>query len=80
VSDTFRQRLIGAQGSANMPVQLLKPDVEHRAVHKTWRPDPIMLWSFVVAVTVATCMILAVNSTLPTEQRAEMASHSGMVP
>jgi hypothetical protein len=63
-----------------MPVQLLKPNAEHRDVDKTWHPDQIMFWSFVVAVAVAVCLILAVNSTLPTEQRTDMASHSGMVP
>jgi hypothetical protein len=73
-------RLIGAQASANMSMQPLKPNAEHRAVHKTWRPNLIMFWSFVVVVAVVARTILAVDSTLTTEQRIEMALHSGMFP
>jgi hypothetical protein len=75
------RRLIGAQAGANMSMQPLKLNAEHRAVHKTWRPSPIMFWSFVVvAVAVVACTVLAVDSTLTREQRIEMAVHSGMFP
>jgi hypothetical protein len=36
-----------------------------------------MFWSFVAAVVAVACTILAVDSTLTTEQRIEMALHSG---
>jgi hypothetical protein len=61
-------------------MQPRKLNAGHRAVHKTWRPNLIMFWSFAVAMAVVACTILAVDSALTTEQRIEMALHSGMFP
>jgi hypothetical protein len=66
--------------SMNMSMQPLKLNAEDRAVYKTWRRNLIVFWGFVAAVVAVACTILAVDSTVTTEQRIEMALHSGMFP
>jgi hypothetical protein len=63
-----------------MSMRALKLNAEDRAVHKTWHRNLIMFWSLVVAVMAVIGAILAVDSTLTTEQRIEMALRSGMFP
>jgi hypothetical protein len=53
-------------------------NAEDRAGYKTWRRNLIMFCGFVVVAVVGT--ILALDSTLTTEQRIEMALHSGTFP
>jgi hypothetical protein len=64
----------------DMSVQPLKLDAEDRAVYTTWRRGLIIFWGLVVIVTSFSGTILALNSTLTTEQRIEMTLHSGMFP
>jgi hypothetical protein len=61
-----------------MSIQALNP--QDRAVYTTWRRNLIMFWGFVVAVVTVAGTILALDSTLTTEQRIEMALHSGTFP
>jgi hypothetical protein len=63
-----------------MSMQALNLNAEDRAVYKTRRRNLIMFWSLIVALVAVIGTILAVDSTLTTEQRIEMALRSGMFP
>jgi hypothetical protein len=63
-----------------MSMRALNLNAEDRPVYNNRRRNLIMFWSLVVAVMAVMGAILAVDSTLTTEQRIEMALRSGMFP
>jgi hypothetical protein len=63
-----------------MSAHPLRLHAEDHAAYETWRRNLIMFWGFVVAVVAVAGTILALDSTLTTEQRIEMALDSGTFP
>jgi hypothetical protein len=63
-----------------MSMRALNLNAEDRAVCNSRRRNLIMFWSLVIGVMAVIGTILAVDSTLTTEQRIEMALRSGTFP
>ena len=63
-----------------MSLQPLKLNAEDRRVYETWLRKIILLWAFIVGTTAIIFAVLALDATVPSEQRALLIQQSGLYP